>query len=454
MTVMQKLRGLLAVLFIALLTSPLSALAGPVAIGPVHVIDTATGKITADRVVLVEHGVITLIGDADAVLPDPVTRVDGQGGYLIPGLAEMHAHVPATGGEESRVQDVLDLFLANGVTTIRGMLGVPRHLELRDQLARGERRGPRLVTSGPSFNGRTVSSPEQGAERVREQKAAGYDFLKIHPGLSREAFLAIAKAAWMEGVPFGGHVSFETGIETALQNGQATIDHLDGYAEALVPADSPRHGVAPEFFGINLAGALSPTRVERLAELSANGRTWQVPTQSLFETTAGDMSIDELLSRPGMDVLSPELTRRWVDSVRNIREAADPAERAHFLAVRRALIKAMQDRRVGLLLGSDAPQIMNVPGYSAHQELAWLVEAGLTPLQALQTGTLNVGRFLDHGQTGQIVKGAPGDLVLLGGNPLEDITQTTDILGVMRAGEWHARDELDQWVAGVRKRGL
>ncbi len=156
-----------------------------------------------------------------------------KGKYLIPGLAEMHAHVPPIDDMEP-MKDVLFLFAANGITTIRGMLGHPKHLELRSKIQSGEVLGPRLFTTGPSINGMSVTSPESGAAMVRKQKEAGYDFLKLHPGLTRDKFDAIASTANEVQIPFVGHVSFGVGVWRAIDAGYSSIDHLDGFIEGLV----------------------------------------------------------------------------------------------------------------------------------------------------------------------------------------------------------------------------
>jgi imidazolonepropionase-like amidohydrolase len=421
----------------------------------VQIVDVSSGKITRSRDVRFEDGRIAEIVESMPREPlEWVTLIDGEGGWLIPALAEMHAHVPPASQGSQRIQDVLSLFLARGVTTIRGMLGEAAHLELRDQLAAGAIQGPRLFTSGPSFNGNTVSSPAQGAVRAREQAVAGYDFLKIHPGLTREEFIAIAEAAQDLGIPIAGHVSFETGLEAALTHEQATIDHLDAYAEAMVPPGHAVHGQAPQFFGLNLADGMDPSTATELAQKTAAAGVWQVPTQSLFETTTGPLSLEQLGARPGMDLLSDSLRGNWESAVMNIRGQMTEAQRARFLDARRTLLVEMQRAGVGLLLGSDAPQIMNVPGFSTHQELAYLVDAGLTPLEALQSGTINVARFLGEADRGQVAPGMVADLILLEGNPLEAIENTTRISGVFHGGEWLDRAALTRLIDGVRSRKL
>jgi len=441
---------------LAALLAPLcSAADQALVLTPVTVVSVATGVASPDRAVLVQDGRIrAVMPAAEAGRPANATVISGEGGWLIPGLAEMHAHVPPQRRGEQHLRDFLALMLANGVTTIRGMLGESWHLELRGLLERQEWPGPRLVTSGPSFNGNSVSSPEQAARMAREQAAAGYDFLKLHPGLEPDEFDAIARTAHELGIPFAGHVSFAVGLDAALRAQQATIDHLDGYAQEMLPPGSESSGTPPAWFGLNIAAGMDPGTAPALAAATARAGVWNVPTQSLFETTAGDMPVAELEERRGMEYVSADLLANWRRSLDELRSSAGAAERRNFLQARRRLIRELQAAGAGLLLGSDAPQIMNVPGFSTHQELAYLVGAGLTPLQALQSGTISVARFFGFSDQGEVAAGNVADLLLLGGDPLRDIGNTTRILGVMRAGRWYARAELDEMLEGVKARGF
>lgn len=442
-------------LVLAALLLPVSASAGgQTVLSPVNIVSMSDGSIAQDRAIVIKADRIVAVVPAAEITAKGEDHIDGGGAWVIPGLAEMHAHVPSRQRGEQYVRDVLALFLANGITTIRGMLGEPWHLQLRDDLESGAWSGPRLVTSGPSFNGRTVSSPEQAARRVRDQFEAGYDFLKLHPGLEADEFRAIAEAARAVGIPFAGHVSFEVGIDLALHYRQDSIDHLDGYAQEMLEESSPLKGVAPSWFGLNLASDMTPARAPELAMQTALAGVWNVPTQSLFETTAGAMSVEALLARPGMTFLSEALASSWEQAVRQVRQQSTAEQRDRFLSARRALIAELQDAGAGLLLGSDAPQIMNVPGYSTHQELAWLVGAGLTPLQALQSSTVNVAQYFGDKDRGSIEAGYVADLVLLKANPLEDISASSEVLGVMRAGRWFDRAALDRMLDGVRQRGI
>ena len=146
--------------------------------------------------VVVQGNRIVKVGPAKEVaLPKGALQVNGQGKFLIPGLAEMHAHIPGGQASDSTVQRILFLYVSGGITTIRGMLGHPRHLQLRSQAGRPNVISPRIYISGPSFNGNTVPTVEAAINRVAEQKEAGYDFIKIHPGIKREVFDSLSAAA-------------------------------------------------------------------------------------------------------------------------------------------------------------------------------------------------------------------------------------------------------------------
>ena len=192
----------------------------------VNLIPMTSEVVQSARTVIVTDGEIVTIGDVDSTpVPDDALIVDGTDRFLMPGLAEMHGHVP--GGSSAELERVLHLYVVNGITTVRGMLGQPSHLELRSDIQTGDRLGPRLFTSGPSFNGRSVSSPARAISMVERQHAAGYDFLKIHPGLTREEFDAMAAAADRVGIRFAGHVPEDVGLERALEAWHATKDQIE-----------------------------------------------------------------------------------------------------------------------------------------------------------------------------------------------------------------------------------
>ncbi|MFW6083910.1 MAG: amidohydrolase family protein [Gemmatimonadota bacterium] len=402
-------------------------------------VNTSVVPMDAERVlenhtVLVVDERITRVGPADEVeVPDGATRIDGEGRYLMPGLAEMHAHIPGADASPPYLENTLFLYLANGITTIRGMLGEPAHLDLRERAARGDLLSPRIYTSGPSLNGNSVSSAEQAREMVREQAAAGYDFLKLHPGLTRAEFDAIDEEADEADIDFAGHVSLDVGLERTLEARQATIDHLDGYVEAMAGPGAP----ASQFFGLNLVDRVDLEVLPELAGETARAGVWNVPTQALFPDFLGDPA--ELRRRADVRYVPPGMVDGWADAVRQQQAGPllSPENGLRFLEVRREILKALHDAGAGILLGSDAPQVFNVPGFSMHEELEEYVRAGLTPYEALRTGTVNVAVFYGaEAERGTVAEGRVADLVLLRGNPLEDVANVRDPAGVMVRGRW------------------
>lgn len=413
-----------------------------------------TGDLVLQRqTVLVSGGAIAAVGNEDQVrVPRGAWVIKGQGKYLMPGLAEMHAHVPSGADSRAYRDDVLFLYVANGVTLARGMLGDPEHLTLRSELAAHQILGPRLYTSGPSLNGESVKDAEQGARLVREQKQAGYDFIKLHPGLSRDSFLAIARTAHEIGMPFGGHVSRDVGLRLALEQHQATVDHLDGYVLAVSSAaDDPT--AHPDNVGLVLK--LEPPRIADIVARTRASGAWVVPTQSLSENMLGQLTPDVLDARPEMRYVSPKLRadyRKRKQGTLDIK-ALTPELSNKYLDLRRQIIRELNDADAGLLLGSDAPQLFNVPGFAAHRELQLMVGAGLTPYEALRMGTSAPAAFLrESGKFGIVAAGASADLMLVDANPLADIANTQKISGVMVRGRWLSRQFLDDGLHKLERR--
>jgi imidazolonepropionase-like amidohydrolase len=417
----------------------------------VNVVPMTSETVLAQKTVLVEDGVIVLIGDVDSIpVPEDVDVVDGTDRYLIPGLAEMHAHIPGVGARD--LDRTLTLFAANGVTSARGMLGQPSHLRLRQQLLDGAVFGPRLTTAGPSFSGNSVSGAEDAIRKVRSQHADGYDFIKLHPGLSADEFQAIAETAKELGMPFAGHVPAAVGVENALAAGMATIDHLDGYFAALIPPDSDGAGGYGGFLDLYLTDETAIDRVTDIAAATARAGTWNAPTESLFEHRVSEVAVADLRNLPEMRYMPESTVDTWAAvKQRQLAERGFNAElAARAIEIRRMIILALHEAGAGLLLGSDAPQVFNVPGFSLHRELSFMVASGLTPFEALRSGTTAAAAFLGT-NTGAVAVGLDADLLLLDANPLEDIENTRRIHGVMLRGDWYSAAELEERLALFRR---
>jgi imidazolonepropionase-like amidohydrolase len=421
----------------------------------VNVIAMDSDRVLTNKTVVTRNGKIVSISDGSKTKTGTNAFViDAKDKFLMPGLAEMHAHVPPIDDIEP-MKNVLMLFALNGITTIRGMLGHPRHLELRTKIKSGEILGPHFYTSGPSFNGSTVKTKEEAAARVIEQKKAGYDFLKIHPGLTLENFNAVARTAKAENIPFAGHVPFAVGVWKAIDAGYATIDHMDGFVESLVPGldtiPENRTGLFATFIGYRA----DTSRIKTLVTGLRNRRIWVVPTQSLAERwIAPGAEADVLAAAPEMAYMDEQTVSDWLKSKKSLvsNPSYNPENVNEFLKIRRQIIAACNRGGVGLLLGSDGPQVFNVPGFSVHHELRYLVDAGLTPFEAIKTGTVNVGQFYNDPLQGTIKAGAPSDLILLNGNPLEDIDQTKNIQGVMIGPKYLNHEYIEAGLKKLKKR--
>ncbi|PWN06658.1 amidohydrolase family protein [Rhodohalobacter mucosus] len=418
-----------------------------IAITGVNVLTMESDQILSDQTVIIRNGIINRIGNSDDVEVPRGAQVISGDFYVMPGLAEMHAHIPSSRQGSEVMEATLGMYLSQGITTIRGMLGEPAHLEIRNRAENGEIDSPRIFTSGPSFSGNSVSSPEEAREMVREQKEAGYDLVKLHPGLSREIFDAIAEEAERVDMEFSGHISFDVGLERAIEAGQTTIEHLDRYMEYIAEVPESRTDPNIIYFGYDLTPYADRSRIPDAAARTAESGVWNVPTNTLLVNVfSPEYTTDEMLQWPGMEYIAESTREGWAQYVNNLRSGEDynREQAREYLDIRNELTLELHRQGAGLLLGADAPQIFNPPGFSAHRELSLLVEAGLTPYEALKTGTVHVGEYLgEETTTGRVAPGYRADLLILSENPLLSIPFQNRIEGVMVAGRYYDRAALD-----------
>jgi imidazolonepropionase-like amidohydrolase len=401
-----------------------SASAEMIVIRNVNVIPMTGEKVLPGQNVIIDGGRILSVGTMLAKLPAGTQVIDGTGKYLAPGLAEMHGHIPPPNAPPEVIEDVLFEYVANGITTVRGMLGHPGQLELREKSKRGEIVAPNLYLAGPSFNGNSVNSPEEAAKKVRDQKREGWDLLKVHPGLTRAEYDAMARTAREEKIRFGGHVPSEVGLLHAIEMGQETFDHLDGYVEYL-------------------EGDKGPVDEKNLAEVVKKSKAagvWVVPTMALWEVLYGTLDLKTLRNYEELQYISQAAVDQWT-KMYNDRLEQTPREAAQNVVDNRIrVLRALNDGGVKILMGTDAPQQFSIPGFSLHRELQWMVRAGMTPYQIMVSGTRNVGEyFRKQDSFGTVEKGKRADLILLEANPLDDIANVSKIAGVMVIGRWFPR---------------
>jgi imidazolonepropionase-like amidohydrolase len=433
------------------------AAAATVAFVDVNVIPMDRQRVIAGQTVIVRGDRIEAIGAARGTgIPVGAVRIDGRNKYLMPGLAEMHAHVlgaQAPGNADERLnRDIFFLYIANGITTIRAMLGAPNQLVLRDRLASNELLGPTMYVAAPSLNGNSAPNPDTAVKLVRAHKAAGYDLLKIHPGLSLETYDAMARTARDVGITWAGHVPIAVGLRHAISVRQSTVDHLDGYLEASVPETTAVRLLTPNMRLADFVRNVDESRFDELARLSRAAGVWNVPTAALWENLFDRTPPEVLAERPENRYAPRQWVTNWTNAKRNRmqqdeQQGMTPELVSQFLSARRKMLKKLADGGAPLLMGTDSPQIFSVPGFSLHRELALAVEAGLTPYQVLESGTKNVGRYAAEelkldGRFGTVAVGSRADLVLLDANPLDDLRNLTRRAGVMVRGRWLSGDEL------------
>lgn len=441
-------------------TAPaVAAQSAPIAITNVTVLPMDRDGTLSDQVVIILHGRIHTVGPASSTpVPADATRIDGRGKFLMPGLAEMHAHVPPGNPTPEQLADIMFLYVANGVTTIRGMLGAPYQIELKRKLSTGELLGPRFFPAAPSLNGNSAPNPEAAVALVRAAKVTGYDLVKIHPGVSRATWDAAVAEMNAQGLTFGGHVPMAVGLVHAMRSGIATIDHVDGYLEASV-RDSAVYATPGAPYG-DIIDAIDPSKFPALARMSRDLNVWNVPTMYLWENFYNDRTAEELGALPEMAYVSPQQVAAWMNQKRARAQGDEaqrmtPARRERYLALRREMLKALADAQAPLLMGTDSPQMFNVPGFALHRELRVARASGLTNYQILTSGTRNVGQYIREslkldGDIGTVVAGQWADLVLLDGNPLVDLDNLTRRSGVFVRGRWVPASELAAGLERIR----
>lgn len=438
----------------------------------VAVIPMDRERVLPDQTVIVQGDRIVALGSATRVrVPAGARRIDGRGKFLIPGLADMHAHVPGELGmlrsfvmrqgaelfdadARAEAERMLVLSLANGVTTLRVMQGWAGTLRLRERVAQGDLLGPRLYVARRAIelgHYGWQDSAVRIVEDVAAAKAAGYDLYKVHGAINGvgAAHDSLVAAARRVGLLIAGHSPerpADKALEIALQAGYASVEHLTGFAGYLTPDQGGAYLTSwPE--GL----AVDEGKLRAIAAALQRAGVWICPTEILFEEPDDPATTEwpELRYIADTTVAMFKQSRAtWQsergDSGRRIKAMAH--RRA--LDVRRRIIRALRDAGAGLLLGADVAGPPLVPGFAVHRELQALVDAGLTPYEALATGTRNVAAYFGTlDSTGTIAVGKRADLVLLAGNPLHDIRRTARPAGVMLGGRWWPRAALDRLLA-------
>jgi imidazolonepropionase-like amidohydrolase len=389
-----------------------------------RVIRDATVIVRGDRIIWVGPG-------ATAKIPADAERVDARGAFVLPGLADLHVHT------EERD---LPLYLRNGVTTIRELNGSAQLLALRDRIRHGELAGPTMHVAGTLLAGTKqpwrhvlITTPNEARAAVREHAAAGYEFIKAYSGLSAESYAAIVDEAARLRIRVIGHVPQAVGLAGVLAAKQAEIEHLDQIFASTIYRDTTNWR----------------TRIDSIARAIAAAGTWVNPTLAVEEglSRTGTAWYAAQLQRPEMKLVD-SATMAWWSSLSGRRSdsahtaapaSADeyPSARARaIVAMKRYAVASFDSHGVQMLMGSDLPNPLMVPGFALHDELSALVGAGLTPFRAIATATRNASTFMGGDRFGVIAPGARADLIVVARNPLEDVQVLRSPSRVLVRGRW------------------
>jgi len=350
-----------------------------------------------------------------------VPEVDASGRYLVPGLFDMHVHL--------NTSDLIELLLANGATSVRNMWGFPQTLLWKREIATGHKLGPTIYTTGPLSDGETfwrgserITTVEQAEAAVRGVVEAGYEYVKTLAAIPREPFIRLMASARAAGIKVVGHGNAQVSTDELIELGYYSIEHA----------------------------SCLPSAAEDVLKMARSG-VWLCPTLAVGWTIRDYVHNDnDFRQLRGYEYVS-ELDRKAWDDITATRRShlRRPAPRLEDAVERARLFTEHSD---SVLLGTDTPNPGVIAGFSLHDELELMVtDLGLTPYGALRTGTVNAARCLGvlH-RTGTLEPGKDADLLILGGNPLDDIRRTRDLAGVIKAGRLHDRTQLDAILEGVR----
>ena len=425
------------------------------------VIPMDTERLVPDQTVLTAGGTILEIGPSASVkVPSTAVRIDATGRYLLPALSDMHVHLlseawnmmlppgaqAAAAGMMVPQDDFLFPFIANGVTMVQGLSATPPELALRRRIEQGEVLGPRLILArmidGP---GKAWPPPltlwaataAEARTAVEQAHAEGYDKMKVYTFLEKEPYDAVISTAHEHGMDVVGHIPAALSVEYVLEAGQKMIAHTEEIA---------RHA----------HGDYRPERIDYYADLMARRGVWLVPT---LVTTRAIMRVHDdfegLLSEPENVYYRHPLQQAVWSFIGNNLYRPHPPEvrkriRDDFEQLQRPLTRVFHDKGGRLLVGTDAAFPGLVPGFALHKELLELVSVGLTPYEVLRAATTAPFEYLGEAdQAGTVEVGKQTDLLLLDGNPLQDVRAASKIAGVLLRGRWIGAEEIRRRMEGI-----
>ena len=445
---------------------------GDIIISNITIVDVENLELHPNQTIVVEGNKITDIS--------PYSRrnslhanivIDGSNKYVMPGLWDMHAHATFP----YMIETFYPAFVANGVTGIRDMWGISETArKAKMEIAEGKLIGPRIVVAGnmvdgptPLFDGSvSISTTAEATDAVDSLQNAGADFIKVQSGLSREVYFAIIEKAKHEGVVVAGHVPYSVSVSEVSDAGQKSIEHLNGVLEgcspdemtiknslhnlSILPDNEKRRSLQKK-----LLESFSEERFHTLAQRFVKNETWQVPTLIVLKAYSFPDEWRLVTKDPKINIIPSMMRPSWEidnNSFVNTRSQTDWEMQQQIFKKKLELVNLLNQEGVKILAGTDTPNPTVLPGYSLHDELALLVEAGLTPMEALQTATINPAKYLNATDSiGTVTVNKMADLIVLTKNPFENIKNTQTIDVVLCNGRYYNRKHLDDILKEIEK---
>ena len=436
-------------------TLPVSVSANTYAITGVTVVDVEQGRLLPEQTVIIAGELIRAIGPrVEVVVPDGAQMIDGRGRYLMPGLVDAHVHYFD--------QEVFGrVMIANGVLLVRDM-GMPTDyiLKLRNELNRDEMLGPEMIATGSILDGTPpvipaislgLTTPEEARVAVRKQAEAGVDMIKVYSRLDKDVFLAIVDEARKAGLNVVGHVPDSIYIEDAAAAGLRSIEHWNGFEKAIAkllgePVKFIYAGIGSGYEYLLHLGEVDPQALQGFYQRLRASSVIVVPTVVTFKNWP---NVDALETR---SLPQGEYISRNLLSLRKSQWAGQSEFPKRFWQNWAQMVKEMYKAGIPLMVGTDLSVPGIIPGYSVHEEMAIWQEAGIPPADVLRSATLAPARFMGmEVRLGTVAEGKTASLVLVKGNPLEDIRNARLIDGVFLRGTYYDRADLDRLLSEARK---
>lgn len=425
----------------------------------VNVIPMNREVVLKDYSVVVKNGLIEKMGLTSSLkIPAGATVIDGKGKFLVPALSDMHVHLEGDAWnimfpaekkfteKEIDFNDILFLYIANGITTIDVLFAFPEHLLLREKIRKNEMLGPRLVLSRmidgagkawPPPLGVWINNAEEAKKAIIEMHEQGYDRVKVYSFLDKASYDTIIATAGRLHMPVDGHVPFSTSVEHVLASGQKMIAHVEEIAK--------------------FADGFTPEQVTHFADMVAKSNTW-VTSSLILNHNLNALLKDSAreFSKPGTEYLHPMCAGIWKYVYQNIYKPIPEKNRLlltdQYNLFQKPFTYEFYKKGGKLLIGTDALVPSTIPGFSLHEELGELVSSGLTPYEALRVSTTNPFEFLNElNSAGTIEPGKVANLVLLDKNPLQDISNTKKIAGVMTQHQWLPKAKIDKRLREIKE---